>query len=1130
MDGFNVPMLSDNGYSSNSSNNTPQTHTHHHKDQMLSAGSAPATPFIYDHPASHKGINQVSVSLKSTNDYATFTNCIQQSALLDHRTVDANIDGVSLSSLCDLKFPSSPSGDSNFKNISLINIEANQVLVPAKGIAANDLITDGVGNGIEPTFSNILYAKDDVVIETKDMRVDCDAAQVTHVTHYLPLKAINDAETKFPKATVTATAAAAAAPTVTTLNASAMAGVQTVSTKPSAGDGGGRNNNNNTSGRMKRGNAGSRNGRTAANRQRQQQQQQQQQLLQQQQQQQQLQIQPAEAITHTVTTAGRGDYLSPSSLNVFVTDNQALSDFHNSSADNRITTTTSTIITTATASSKSITTNANNNFIASNHSQIASGSCSNAANTTNTNSTNNNSNNNCNKNNVQNMNSIATMGHNRATVLQPVVDETKTLGSPTQQQPGQQQQPRRPAAVIVSTLSKGSCISKSNSVNININHANNNNSNVSGNNSTMSPISIDAATEPEIQQSPQQQQQQQQQQQRQKQLQQMHSANVSTECDSLSSMDMSDGSFGYQDNTSSHSQQSVSGGGGGGGPGSGGGGSSASSNVTNVVLLNGSNPNAAGGYMTLLPPATSSGQMGISAGGTSASAGGGSGEGIDFKHLFEELCPVCGDKVSGYHYGLLTCESCKGFFKRTVQNKKVYTCVAERSCHIDKTQRKRCPYCRFQKCLEVGMKLEAVRADRMRGGRNKFGPMYKRDRARKLQMMRQRQLALQALRTSIGSVEMKSSPLSPGYQQAYPNMNIKQEIQIPQVSSLTQSPDSSPSPIAIALGQVNTSGGVISTPMNGGGGGGSAGGGGGGGGGNGNGGNTGTNNSSSNNASDGLNRGGSGNCHDTGTGSLQNASDAKIFDTGTHPSSTADSIIEPLRVSPMIRDFVQSIDDREWQTQLFALLQKQTYNQVEVDLFELMCKVLDQNLFSQVDWARNTVFFKDLKVDDQMKLLQHSWSDMLVLDHLHQRIHNGLPDETQLNNGQVFNLLWLGLLGVPQLSDYFNELQNRLQDLKFDMGDYVCMKFLILLNPDVRGIVNKKTVLEGQENVQAALLDYTLTCYPSVTDKFRRLLSILPDIHAMASRGEDHLYSKHCAGSAPTQTLLMEMLHAKRKA
>ncbi|QQP35185.1 Uncharacterized protein FKW44_023340, partial [Caligus rogercresseyi] len=81
-------------------------------------------------------------------------------------------------------------------------------------------------------------------------------------------------------------------------------------------------------------------------------------------------------------------------------------------------------------------------------------------------------------------------------------------------------------------------------------------------------------------------------------------------------------------------------------------------------------------------------------------------EAPDSKDGMEELCPVCGDKVSGYHYGLLTCESCKGFFKRTVQNKKVYTCVADRSCVIDKTQRKRCPYCRFQKCLDVGMKLE----------------------------------------------------------------------------------------------------------------------------------------------------------------------------------------------------------------------------------------------------------------------------------------------------------------------------------------------------------------------------------------------------------------------------------------
>jgi hypothetical protein len=39
--------------------------------------------------------------------------------------------------------------------------------------------------------------------------------------------------------------------------------------------------------------------------------------------------------------------------------------------------------------------------------------------------------------------------------------------------------------------------------------------------------------------------------------------------------------------------------------------------------------------------------------------------------------------------------------------------------------------------------------------------------------------------------------------------------------------------------------------------------------------------------------------------------------------------------------------------------------QVEVDLFELLCKVLDQNLFAQVDWARNSYYFKELKVGDE---------------------------------------------------------------------------------------------------------------------------------------------------------------------
>ena len=56
----------------------------------------------------------------------------------------------------------------------------------------------------------------------------------------------------------------------------------------------------------------------------------------------------------------------------------------------------------------------------------------------------------------------------------------------------------------------------------------------------------------------------------------------------------------------------------------------------------------------------------------------------------------------------------------------------------------------------------------------------------------------------------------------------------------------------------------------------------------------------------------------------------------------------------VIRDFLQTLDDEEWKTELFKLLQNQSFNQVEVDLFELLCKVLDQNLFAQVDCPSGT--------------------------------------------------------------------------------------------------------------------------------------------------------------------------------
>ncbi|KAM4568314.1 nuclear receptor subfamily 4 group A member 3 isoform 1-T1 [Fundulus diaphanus] len=86
----------------------------------------------------------------------------------------------------------------------------------------------------------------------------------------------------------------------------------------------------------------------------------------------------------------------------------------------------------------------------------------------------------------------------------------------------------------------------------------------------------------------------------------------------------------------------------------------------------------------------------------------------------EGTCAVCGDNAACQHYGVRTCEGCKGFFKRTVQKNAKYVCLASKNCPVDKRRRNRCQYCRFQKCLSVGMVKEVVRTDSLKGRRGRL--------------------------------------------------------------------------------------------------------------------------------------------------------------------------------------------------------------------------------------------------------------------------------------------------------------------------------------------------------------------------------------------------------------------------
>ncbi|XP_015784374.1 ecdysone-induced protein 78C isoform X3 [Tetranychus urticae] len=77
------------------------------------------------------------------------------------------------------------------------------------------------------------------------------------------------------------------------------------------------------------------------------------------------------------------------------------------------------------------------------------------------------------------------------------------------------------------------------------------------------------------------------------------------------------------------------------------------------------------------------------------------------------VCKVCGDKASGYHYGVTSCEGCKGFFRRSIQKQIEYKCLRDGKCLVIRLNRNRCQYCRFKKCIAVGMSRDSVRYGRV---------------------------------------------------------------------------------------------------------------------------------------------------------------------------------------------------------------------------------------------------------------------------------------------------------------------------------------------------------------------------------------------------------------------------------
>jgi hypothetical protein len=94
----------------------------------------------------------------------------------------------------------------------------------------------------------------------------------------------------------------------------------------------------------------------------------------------------------------------------------------------------------------------------------------------------------------------------------------------------------------------------------------------------------------------------------------------------------------------------------------------------------------------------------------------------------DSKCHACGDKSTGSHFGGISCESCKAFFRRSVQKNRweEYKCSYKSECKMNTNTRKICQYCRYNMCLSIGMRPKWVLSDDER--QQKYGSRRKKNK------------------------------------------------------------------------------------------------------------------------------------------------------------------------------------------------------------------------------------------------------------------------------------------------------------------------------------------------------------------------------------------------------------------
>ncbi|XP_056158068.1 nuclear receptor subfamily 2 group C member 2 [Lampris incognitus] len=471
-----------------------------------------------------------------------------------------------------------------------------------------------------------------------------------------------------------------------------------------------------------------------------------------------------------------------------------------------------------------------------------------------------------------------------------------------------------------------------------------------------------------------------------------------------------------------------------------------------------------------------------------------------------EYCVVCGDKASGRHYGAVSCEGCKGFFKRSVRKNLTYSCRSKQDCVINKHHRNRCQFCRLRKCLEMGMRTESVQSER------KPIDLVPREKhancaasTHKIYIRKDLNSPLIATPTFISDTETegsRSSLLDQGML-----VNIQQPV-IQSEGSLLLAADSK---MESGQGDLGTLANVVTSLAN-----------------------------LSDSLNENLNNG------DTSDGQQEEQSAIEItraFDTLAKALNSSEGVGQTLAdKAECVGGATIQLISRDHETPIIEVegpLLTDTHVNFKLTMpspmpeylnVHYICESASRLLFLSMHWARSIPAFSALGQEVNTCLVRACWNELFtlglaqcahvmnlstilaaIIKHLQSSIQDDKVSGERVK--QVMEHIW-------KLQEFCNSMTR----VETDGYEYAYLKAIVLFSPDHPGLDSNSQIEKFQEKALMELQDYVQKTYPDDTYRLTRILMRLPALRLMNSSITEELFFTGLIGNVSIDSIIPYIL------